>query len=76
DLAARVGARIAALTPLRTEVRPGELGGAAVLRGALFTARDAAQDELFSPQPLFDGSRTLVRNASNVSRPTARSGVR
>ncbi|MFD5553397.1 ROK family transcriptional regulator [Streptomyces sp. NPDC127068] len=76
DLAARVGARIAALTPLRTEVRPGELGGAAVLRGALFTARDAAQDELFSPQPVFDGARTLVRNASNVSRPTARSGVR
>jgi predicted NBD/HSP70 family sugar kinase len=46
-LAARVERRLAALTPLATEVRAGELGGAAVLRGALFAARDAAQDELF-----------------------------
>ncbi|MFI5758821.1 ROK family transcriptional regulator [Streptomyces sp. NPDC051569] len=48
-LAARVETRLAAMTPLRTEVRPGTLGGAAVLRGALLTARDAAQDELFAP---------------------------
>ncbi|MFF8833058.1 ROK family transcriptional regulator [Streptomyces sp. NPDC015131] len=48
-LAARVEERLAALSPLRTEVRAGALGGAAVLRGALLTARDAAQDELFSP---------------------------
>ncbi|MEV7870322.1 ROK family transcriptional regulator [Streptomyces sp. NPDC088124] len=48
-LAARVEDRLAAMSPLRTEVRPGALGGAAVLRGALLTARDAAQDELFAP---------------------------
>ncbi|MYV54158.1 ROK family transcriptional regulator, partial [Streptomyces sp. SID3212] len=38
-LAARVEERLAAMTPLRTEVRAGTLGGAAVLRGALLTAR-------------------------------------
>ncbi|MGW0121646.1 ROK family transcriptional regulator [Streptomyces sp. NPDC003327] len=46
-LAARVEAELAALSPLRTEVRPTALGDAAVLRGALLTARDAAQDALF-----------------------------
>ncbi|KIF70797.1 transcriptional regulator [Streptomyces sp. AcH 505] len=49
DLAARVEARLALMSPLRTEVRAGSLGGAAVLRGALLTARDAAQDALFAP---------------------------
>ncbi|MVO87391.1 ROK family protein [Streptomyces sp. p1417] len=48
-LADRVGARLAAMSPLRTEVRATALGGTAVLRGALLTARDAAQDEVFSP---------------------------
>jgi predicted NBD/HSP70 family sugar kinase len=48
-LAARVEARLAALSPLPTEVRPSALGGAAVLRGALLMARDTAQDELFTP---------------------------
>jgi predicted NBD/HSP70 family sugar kinase len=48
-LAARVEARLAALSPLPTEVRPSALGGAAVLRGALLMARDTAQDELFAP---------------------------
>ncbi|OKJ96778.1 transcriptional regulator [Streptomyces sp. CB03234] len=48
-LAARVEARLAGLSPLRTEVRASALGGAAVLRGALLTARDVAQDELFAP---------------------------
>ncbi|MFF8291930.1 ROK family transcriptional regulator [Streptomyces sp. NPDC016309] len=48
-LAARVEDRLAALSPLRTEVRASALGGAAVLRGALLTVRDAAQDELFAP---------------------------
>ncbi|MGA5323132.1 ROK family transcriptional regulator [Streptomyces seoulensis] len=48
-LAARVGARLNRMSPLPTEVRPGTLGGAAVLRGALLTARDRAQDELFAP---------------------------
>ncbi|MFI1396828.1 ROK family transcriptional regulator [Streptomyces sp. NPDC020681] len=49
DLAARVESRLAALTPLRTQVRAGELGGSAVLHGALLTAREAAQEELFAP---------------------------
>ncbi|MFJ3664193.1 ROK family transcriptional regulator [Streptomyces sp. NPDC090119] len=48
-LAARVGARLKRMSPLSTEVRPGTLGGTAVLRGALLTARDRAQDELFAP---------------------------
>ncbi|MDN3295778.1 ROK family transcriptional regulator [Streptomyces ficellus] len=47
-LATRVETRLAALSPLRTEVRASALGGAAVLRGALLTVRDAAQDELFA----------------------------
>ncbi|MFF9150015.1 ROK family transcriptional regulator [Streptomyces sp. NPDC055051] len=46
-LAARVEAALAALSPLRTEVRATTLGDAAVLRGALLRARDAAQDALF-----------------------------
>ncbi|MER5889834.1 ROK family transcriptional regulator [Streptomyces sp. NPDC001941] len=48
DLADRVEQRLARLSPLRTAVRASALGGSAVLRGALLTARDAAQDELFS----------------------------
>ncbi|QEV16999.1 ROK family transcriptional regulator [Streptomyces alboniger] len=48
-LADRVTDRVTAMSPLRTEVRAGTLGGAAVLRGALLAARDAAQDELFGP---------------------------
>ncbi|MFI8188789.1 ROK family transcriptional regulator [Streptomyces sp. NPDC085946] len=48
-LAARVRERVARMSPLPTEVRPGALGGGAVLRGALLTARDRAQDELFAP---------------------------
>ncbi|MDX2564902.1 ROK family transcriptional regulator [Streptomyces sp. TX20-6-3] len=47
ELAARVEAELAALSPLRTEVRATALGGAAVLRGALLLARDTAQDALF-----------------------------
>ncbi|GHE67246.1 transcriptional regulator [Streptomyces longispororuber] len=47
-LAARVAERVAVMSPLRTEVRASALGGAAVLRGALLTARDAAQEELFA----------------------------
>ncbi|MET9668606.1 ROK family transcriptional regulator [Streptomyces sp. NPDC006475] len=49
ELAVRVEARLAALTPLPTQVRAGDLGGDAVLHGALLTAREAAQDELFAP---------------------------
>ncbi|MER5360309.1 ROK family transcriptional regulator [Streptomyces sp. NPDC002785] len=48
-LAARVEERLAGMSPLRTEVRAGRLGGAAVLRGALLSAREAAQDDLFTP---------------------------
>ncbi|MGW5060191.1 ROK family transcriptional regulator [Streptomyces sp. NPDC004096] len=48
-LAGLVEARLARMSPLVTEVRPGVLGGGAVLRGALLTARDGAQDELFAP---------------------------
>jgi predicted NBD/HSP70 family sugar kinase len=48
-LAARVQSRLTSLSPLPTEVRPSALGGGAVLRGALLTARDRAQDDLFAP---------------------------
>lgn len=47
-LAARVEERLARMSPLRTEVRAGALGGGAVLRGALLTAREGAQDVLFA----------------------------
>ncbi|WP_234369839.1 ROK family protein, partial [Streptomyces acidiscabies] len=46
-LAGKVEARIRRMAPLVTEVRASALGGGAVLRGALLTAREAAQDELF-----------------------------
>ncbi|SOD88108.1 ROK family transcriptional regulator [Streptomyces sp. Ag109_G2-15] len=48
-LAARVEERLRRMSPLVTEVRASSLGGAAVLRGALLTARERAQDELFAP---------------------------
>lgn len=48
-LAARVEERLAMMSPLRTEVRAGLLGGTAVLRGAVLAAREAAQDDLFAP---------------------------
>ncbi|SHI38789.1 ROK family transcriptional regulator [Streptomyces sp. 3214.6] len=46
-LADRVAQRLRRMAPLPTEVRPSTLGGAAVLRGALLTARESAQEELF-----------------------------
>ncbi|MER6156588.1 ROK family transcriptional regulator [Streptomyces sp. NPDC001868] len=49
ELAGRVGERLATMSPLPTEVRASGLGGAAVLRGALLMAREAAQDDLFAP---------------------------
>ncbi|MFF4017003.1 ROK family transcriptional regulator [Streptomyces sp. NPDC001843] len=56
-LAARVAGRIGRMSPMPTEVRASELGGTAVLRGALLTARERAQDELFAPPaPLEAGS--------------------
>ncbi|MCW7941105.1 transcriptional regulator [Streptomyces hygroscopicus] len=48
ELAARVEERLKRMSPLPTEVRASALGGGAVLRGALLTARDGAQDELFA----------------------------
>jgi predicted NBD/HSP70 family sugar kinase len=48
-LAARVGERVGRMSPLPTEVRASSLGGGAVLRGALLTARERAQGELFAP---------------------------
>ncbi|MFB8090038.1 ROK family transcriptional regulator [Streptomyces sp. NPDC055992] len=48
-LAARVSGRLETMSPLRTEVRAGLLGGTAVLRGALLAAREAAQEALFTP---------------------------
>ncbi|CAM5415537.1 ROK family transcriptional regulator [Streptomyces purpurascens] len=56
ELAGRVQDRIARMTPLPTEVRTTTLGGGAVLRGALLTARDRAQEELFTP-----GNRPIRR---------------
>ncbi|MEU0969689.1 ROK family transcriptional regulator [Streptomyces sp. NPDC005917] len=49
-LAARVEERLRRMSPLATEVRASGLGGSAVLRGALLTARERAQEELFAPQ--------------------------
>ncbi|MFJ9149391.1 ROK family transcriptional regulator [Streptomyces sp. NPDC102270] len=51
NLAARVEQRVRRMSPLPTEVRASALGGGAVLRGALLTAREKAQDELFAPFP-------------------------
>ncbi|MFB7599893.1 ROK family transcriptional regulator [Streptomyces sp. NPDC056160] len=48
-LAARVASRVARMSPLPTQVRASTLGGGAVLRGALLTARDSAQEILFTP---------------------------
>ncbi|MDQ0814521.1 putative NBD/HSP70 family sugar kinase [Streptomyces sp. B3I7] len=48
ELAGRVAERLAGMSPLPTEVRVGELGGAAVLRGALLMARDAVQRAVFA----------------------------
>ncbi|MBG0856781.1 ROK family transcriptional regulator [Streptomyces spinoverrucosus] len=48
-LAGLVEERVRRMSPLVTEVRASVLGGGAVLRGALLTAQDRAQDELFAP---------------------------
>ncbi|WP_320774816.1 ROK family transcriptional regulator [Streptomyces sp. CRN 30] len=49
-LARRVADRLTRLSPLPTQVRASLLGGGAVLRGALLTARDRAQEDLFAPR--------------------------
>ena len=48
-LAALVEERVRRMSPLAVVVRPSALGGTAVLRGALLTARDRAQEVLFAP---------------------------
>lgn len=48
DLAGRVARRLAGLSPLRTAVRAGTVTGSAVLRGAVLSAMDAAQEALFA----------------------------
>ncbi|WP_435228251.1 ROK family transcriptional regulator [Streptomyces sp. Tue6028] len=58
-LATRVEERLRRMSPLPTEVRASTLGGGAVLRGALLTARDGAQDELFAA-PGSAGGRDLL----------------
>lgn len=49
DLAGRVCAALCGLSPLRTEVRPTAVPGGPILRGAVITAMDAAQNALFAP---------------------------
>jgi predicted NBD/HSP70 family sugar kinase len=49
-LATRVGERLTRMSPLPVEVRASTLGGGAVLRGALLTSRESAQDDLFAPR--------------------------
>ncbi|TDC66589.1 ROK family transcriptional regulator [Streptomyces hainanensis] len=48
-LAERVAARLRAVSPLDTEVRPATVTGSPVLAGALVTALDAARRDLFGP---------------------------
>ncbi|MET9297543.1 ROK family transcriptional regulator [Streptomyces sp. NPDC003077] len=50
-LAGRVAEHLARISPLRTEVRAGTVGGRAVLRGAVVAAREAVQAELFGALP-------------------------
>ncbi|MFJ2951062.1 ROK family transcriptional regulator [Streptomyces sp. NPDC087226] len=57
-LAGRVRERLAAMSPLPADVRASSLGGGAVLRGALLTARDRAQDELFGPGGAAPGQKS------------------
>jgi predicted NBD/HSP70 family sugar kinase len=49
ELAGRVAARLAELSPVRTQVRAAEVPGSAVLAGAVLTALDAAHADLYGP---------------------------
>ncbi|SHN28621.1 ROK family transcriptional regulator [Actinacidiphila paucisporea] len=49
DLADRVSATLARLSPLRTDVRPTAVPTGPILRGAVITAMDSAQQALFPP---------------------------
>ncbi|MDQ0963172.1 putative NBD/HSP70 family sugar kinase [Streptomyces sp. B4I13] len=68
-LADRVARRLRHMAPLPTEVRPGVLGGGAVLRGALLTARESAQEDLFAT------AATGGPEAPRVSAPDARGQI-
>jgi predicted NBD/HSP70 family sugar kinase len=48
EFAARVEARLAGISPLRTRVRAGTVEGSPVLHGAVLTALDAARADLFT----------------------------
>jgi predicted NBD/HSP70 family sugar kinase len=48
-LAERVAEHLARISPLPTLVRTSAVRGSSVLRGAVFSAMDAAQDEVFAP---------------------------
>jgi predicted NBD/HSP70 family sugar kinase len=50
-LAGLVSARLSRLSPLRTQVRPTAVRGGPILRGAVITATDAAQEALFTTAP-------------------------
>ncbi|GAA3194055.1 MULTISPECIES: ROK family transcriptional regulator [Streptomyces] len=47
EFARRVAEQLTRISPLATEIRAGTVGGRGVLRGAVLTARDAAQNALF-----------------------------
>ncbi|UWE09474.1 ROK family transcriptional regulator [Actinacidiphila bryophytorum] len=50
-LATRVASTLATLSPLRTEVLPTAVPSGPILRGAVITAMDTAQNTLFPPSP-------------------------
>ena len=64
-LAARVEERLARMSPLPAEVRASTLGGGAVLRGALLTAREA-------PRRSCSGRRQVAAGGSSRRRRTRR----
>jgi len=63
ELADRVAARLAELSPLPTEVRAAEVPGSAVLAGAVRIALDAAHADLFGP-PVSASPHRLPARAS------------
>lgn len=68
ELADRVARRLRRMAPLPTAVRPGVLGGGAVLRGALLTARESAQEELFGAPPGQLSAAAVTRPSGVVGR--------
>ena len=77
-LAVRVQARLRRMSPLRTEVRAGALGGDGGAPGALLiAAREAAQDELFAARnaPLSAAARRLVDDPRRARAAVTAAGV-